>query len=499
MKKQLLSYAMVLCAAYCFFFCACAYGGDTPSVKKPNVCGNFYPSDPRYLRTMVDGFISRAVAFSEGDHVTPVMIIAPHAGYVFSGPVAGSAYRVLAGRDFEVAVILARNHTVCFKGASLYPAGYFNTPMGNVAIDADMARALAAKTKSLRFFPEAFEGEWSLEVQLPFLQSVLPQAKIVAIMFSEGAFAELKEIGEALAHSIIESGKKTIIIASTDLSHYYSYEEAQKLDHETIAALRTLDAHGIYEKAVSERILMCGFPAVVTGIVASSALGAREFYAIDYRNSGDTQGDKTKVVGYVAAVAYATENTTLREAVMFDTTQKKRLLSYARQAIAAHFKESSSEAKDEQDPVLQKPYGVFVTLREKGELRGCIGTLTGAAPLAESVRDMAVAAATQDPRFSPVTPQQMHDIEIEISVLSPLERVKDAEQIVLGTHGVLVKKGFSSGVFLPQVAEETRWSKEEFLSYLCLHKAGLSKDAWKDPATELYIFTADVFSEGDVR
>lgn len=184
---------------------------------------------------------------------------------------------------------------------------------------------------------------------------------------------------------------------------------------------------------------------------------------------------------------------------MLTDGQKKRLLAIARETIEACLKTGRKPEITETDPVLMKEMGAFVTLHEHGELRGCIGSMTGTQPLYLTIRDMAVESATGDPRFSPVVLDEMRTIEIEISVLSPLEKTDSAEHIRLGTHGVLVRRGFNSGVFLPQVAVETGWSKEEFLSYLCSHKAGLAPDAWKDRATELYIFTAAVFSEKDFR
>lgn len=182
---------------------------------------------------------------------------------------------------------------------------------------------------------------------------------------------------------------------------------------------------------------------------------------------------------------------------MFTDSQKKYLLTLARETIAQYLKEHKIGAAKSADAALNAPCGVFVTLHEQGELRGCIGNMTAAQPLVESVRDMAIASATEDPRFAPLRLAELAHVDIEISVLSPLEKVRSADDIVLGKHGVVVKKGFSSGVFLPQVALETRWSKEEFLSYLCLHKAGIPADSWKDPRTELYVFTAEVFGEKD--
>ena len=183
---------------------------------------------------------------------------------------------------------------------------------------------------------------------------------------------------------------------------------------------------------------------------------------------------------------------------MLDKNQRTKLLEIARHSIETYLKTGKKIQLTEQDPLLLKEMGAFVTLSKHGQLRGCIGNLIGKQPLYLTIRDMAIEAATGDPRFPAVDLSEIKELEIEISVLSPLERIESADKIELGKHGVLVKKGFSSGVFLPQVAAETGWSKEEFLSNLCSHKAGLAPDAWKDKSTEIYIFSAEVFSEKDL-
>lgn len=184
---------------------------------------------------------------------------------------------------------------------------------------------------------------------------------------------------------------------------------------------------------------------------------------------------------------------------MLDRVQKKKLISLARQSIEHFLKTRCKLEAIQTDAELLKNKGAFVTLHKRGQLRGCIGNLIANQPLYLTIRDMAVEAAVDDPRFPPLSLSELKEVEIEISVLSPLERIDDPEKIQLGRHGVLVKKGGGrSGVFLPQVATETGWSKEEFLSYLCAHKAGLAPDAWKDKDTEIYIFSAEVFSEVDL-
>lgn len=180
---------------------------------------------------------------------------------------------------------------------------------------------------------------------------------------------------------------------------------------------------------------------------------------------------------------------------MLNKNQRKKLLELARSSIETYLKTGKKIEINVTDPVLTKVMGAFVTLEKAGQLRGCIGSIIGRTPLYLTIRDMAVEAAVDDPRFTPLGLPELAEVEIEISVLSPLERVDSADKIQLGAHGVMVKRGFNSGVFLPQVATQTGWSKEEFLSNLCAHKAGLAADAWKDKTTELYVFTAEVFSE----
>ncbi|MCX5686620.1 MAG: AmmeMemoRadiSam system protein A [Candidatus Omnitrophica bacterium] len=180
---------------------------------------------------------------------------------------------------------------------------------------------------------------------------------------------------------------------------------------------------------------------------------------------------------------------------MLNDVQRKRLLQIARESITSYVKDGKRKNFTEKDPILNKPMGAFVTLHENGELRGCIGNMIGRGPLYQTIADMAIESATGDPRFPTLSPAEIDRIDIEISVLSPMKKVSSYEEVNIPGHGVMVRRGFNSGVYLPQVADETGWTRDEFLSSLCAHKAGLPADAWKDPATEIYIFTAEVFGE----
>ena len=180
---------------------------------------------------------------------------------------------------------------------------------------------------------------------------------------------------------------------------------------------------------------------------------------------------------------------------MLNSEQKQILLKVARETMETYIKTGKTPTFKIVDSLLNEECGSFVTLHKKGQLRGCIGNIIGSMPLWETIRSMAIESATGDPRFSAVTEDELEQIDIEISVLSHPKRIENIDEFHLGEHGVIIKRGSNQGVFLPQVAQETDWSKEEFLSYLCSHKAGLSPNAWKDNDTEIHIFSAQVFKE----
>jgi len=253
-----------------------------------------------------------------------------------------------------------------------------------------------------------------------------------------------------------------------------------------------MDYTELYYSLRDAKAQACGGFATVIALNVAKEAGYDKVEVLNHTNSavvtGSANGEWT--VGYASIVVYNPKGE-----YMLSSQQRKKLLEIARASINTYLQTGKKMELSETDPVLKQETGAFVTLNKQGELRGCIGNLSASQPLYLTVKDMAVEAAVDDPRFPALTLSELKDLEIEISVLSPLKRVDSAEKIELGKHGVLVRKGYQSGVFLPQVATETGWSKEEFLNNLCAHKAGLAPGAWKDKNTELYIFNAEVFSE----
>jgi AmmeMemoRadiSam system protein A len=270
------------------------------------------------------------------------------------------------------------------------------------------------------------------------------------------------------------------------------------VDNATLAAIETMNPEVVWAKLVANMTngvaslstCLCGEGPVMAVIKAAPRLGANQITILQYANSADSpfvEADKSRVVGYGAVMFWHYEPPAV------DTAEKDRLLTLARQSIAQYLEQGTVPEFSDPEPDLLRKSGAFVTLEQRGELRGCIGHILAKQPLYATVQQAAVSAATADPRFAPLTPEELEEISIEISVLSPLKRLTDMEEIEVGRHGLLVAAEGTSGLLLPQVATEEGWTRQEFLRAVC-RKAGLPEDAWQRGAA-LYTFTAIVFSE----
>jgi AmmeMemoRadiSam system protein B/AmmeMemoRadiSam system protein A len=443
---------------------------------------------------MIEGFLAQAKPPAmEGEIFA---LISPHAGYGYSGQVAAFGYKLIEGKPYKTVIILAPSHQYAFSGVSVYAEGTFRTPLGEVMVDRDFTQKLLKKIHDVSFIPEAFAKEHALEVQIPFLQKVLPYFKIVPIIMGDSSFETCQRLAILLKNAV--GGRKDVlVVASTDLYHGYDFEQAFAFDKQTVSFVEKMDAEGLFKGLENGQLQMCGGYGVVTTLILSKLLGHEKTKVLCYTNSAEVTGKKEKGVWTVGYVSCAIDNDGGSK-TMLDKTQRKKLLEIARKAIEVYLRTGKKMEVTETDPVFNKEMGAFVTLHKSGELRGCIGNIIGRGPLYLTIRDMAIEAATGDPRFPQVNADELKNIEIEISVLTPLEKIDDVSKIEMGVHGVLVRKGYNSGVFLPQVATETGWSREEFMDNLCAHKAGLAADAWKDKTTDIYIFSAEVFSEKEV-
>ncbi|MBI5143912.1 MAG: AmmeMemoRadiSam system protein B [Candidatus Omnitrophica bacterium] len=456
-------------------------------VKRADLAGNWYPGSKGELVYLLEGYLQDVTLEKVNGKV--FAIISPHAGYRFSGPVAAYGFKAVQNQNIKTVILIGFAHRKHFDGISVYDRGSFETPLGEVKIDELLAKNIIAQDRRIFFYPDAFNGENSVEMQIPFIQMVLKDAKIVPIAFGTQDFDDAGILAKGLAN-VLKDRDDYLIVASTDMSHYHPYGEANSIDKHTISILNKMNAKELYDEARLGISELCGVMPVSSTLLAAEKLGYGKMRILKYANSGDTFGSKDSVVGYLSAAIYKEG-----ESSMLNGVQKKRLLEIARESITSFVKDGNRKRFAEVDPVLNQSMGAFVTLHEGGELRGCIGNMVGEGPLYETVSDMAIQAATGDPRFSPLSPQEIERVDIEISVLSPLKKVSSHEEVKIPGHGVLVRRGFRSGVYLPQVATEAGWNKDEFLTSLCGHKAGLAPDAWKDPATEIYVFTAEIFGE----
>jgi AmmeMemoRadiSam system protein B/AmmeMemoRadiSam system protein A len=459
-----------------------------PAVLKPVVAGIFYPSDKKLLEQKLDGFLKETEGRAQKSSTALFGLISPHAGYDYSGKVAAVAYRQIAGKPYRTIFLLGPSHYVSFPGVSIYPYGAWETPLGKIPIDDQLAAALMEQCGFVRYQAPAFEREHSLEVQLPFLQKVLENFKIVPMVMGKLSGPELRALADHLTTRIEQNPGRVLIIASSDMSHYHPYHEATAMDKTTLKQIEAMDLRMLRKSLESGTSELCGSQAVTTLMRVAENIGAR-VKVLEYANSGDVTGDKTRVVGYGAVGFYAAD-----QQFALSEKEQKILLQIARRTLEGQAISNGVSRMDVVAEKLMEKRGVFVTLLKKGMLRGCIGYVKPVQPLAMAVSEMTIAASSHDPRFPAVDSAELKDIRIEISVLSSMKRVRDPAEIKVGQHGLYIAKGENAGLLLPQVATSYSWSREEFLNQTCL-KAGLPSSAWKDKDTQIYLFSAQIFSE----
>lgn len=484
---------------------ACRAGSPGEGPRPPAVAGQFYPAEGPRLEAAVRGFLADAVPCR---HRRPLALVLPHAGYAFSGQIAADGWVQARELDPEVVVLLAPNHTVApFRGVSVSRAAGYRTPLGTAPVDLALGRDLARACPEVVWRPEAHAREHAEEVQVPFIQVLFPHARILPCVLGSPDPDTARRFGRELA--AVLRGRRALVVASSDLSHYPAQARAEAADRATLAAVASLDPDAFLtavrraEREGGLDTAACGQGPILAALEAAKALGAASGTVLSYANSGGTVlGDPDRVVGYGAVMATAdppepgvrgpgppadASGRTL------DDAERHKLLALARHTLEAHFRTGLPPLPRPASPELRRFGGAFVTWRRKGELRGCIGRLQEQAPLALTVARMALHAALADPRFPPVAAGELPGLTVEVSVLSPLREVAGPEEILAGRDGVVMEKDGRSAVFLPQVAVEQGWDRDELLGQLSL-KAGLPKDAWRRGA-RFRTFRAEVFAE----
>lgn len=476
--------------------------GET--VRLPAVAGLFYPREAAALAAHVDSYLAAVPPAPPTGELKA--LICPHAGYPYSGPVAARGFALLRGRHYATVFVLGPAHYAYLRGASVSGDAAFRTPLGDVPVSA-RARALGAlapfaidapgvvqrpawAAEASRPVPrrgreQADTWEHSVEVELPFLQRTLGSFALVPVVMGDLDPAQAARSLDAVM------GEHSLIVVSSDLSHYHSYADARRLDRRCVDAISALDV------AAMETQEACGRIPILTLLELAKQHGWQPTL-LDLRNSGDTAGDKSRVVGY-AAIAFFAPPAPAGSALT--AAERRFLLRLARDAIRAAVTGAAPPATPaaEMTRMLTERTGVFVTLTRRGNLRGCIGNLGAQLPLYRAVISNAQSAALHDPRFSPVSRRELEDLDIEISVLTPptplaftspddlLRKLRPHED------GVILTIGAGTATYLPQVWEQLP-DKVEFLDSLA-RKAGGRPDDWRAPGTTVALYHVVSFSE----
>jgi hypothetical protein len=474
---------------------------DRRQERKAGVAGSFYPADPEVLSAMIDAMLAQVSLPTIKDPI--LAVVAPHAGYQYSGPVAAYPYASLKGRKFARVVVIAPSHYASFDFTSIYEGDAYTTPLGTIPVDKAFAKELAGMSSTMQLSGQGHDAtpagaEHAIEVQLPWLQRVLGEFTLVPIVMGDQSYESSRALGVALTKLIQaeDTPGETLIVASSDLSHYHPYDDAVQIDRKTLQAIEAWDYFSMSRNFQTQVWEACGGAPIVAAMIAAERMGANRAQVLKYANSGDTAGDHAHVVGYGAEVFVKAENETEVETPFsLSEPEKRELLALARTSVEhAVTRKTAHELKVSDSATLHRECGAFVTLHESGLLRGCIGFTAATKPLYWTVWETAALAALRDPRFPPVSVAELPLIEYEISVLSPLRRVADVQQIEVGRHGLLMKTSAHEGLLLPQVPVEQGWDRQTFLEHTCA-KAGMNPGSWEDEDTDIFAFTAVVFGE----
>lgn len=471
---------------------------DEPQVRPAYCAGTWYPGDAAALGQEVDALLAAATPPQLAGR--PVAIISPHAGYRFSAPVAAAAYASLRGQSYKRVIVLAFSHRHAgrYDGVDVPDAlTAYSTPLGQVPLDRDACAALL-KSPAFAAHPGVDGGEHSLELQLPFLQKTIGSFALVPLLVGRLSERDCTAAARALAALADDD---TLFVVSTDFTHFgpnYGYTPFRtdvaarltRLAEQAAAPLLRCDYDGFAAHLARTGDTICGRGPLLLLLRTLTLRGGADGVRAAWDTSGRMTGDWTNSVTYQALVF------TRRPATLAPAEQAE-LLRLARQAVTALL---TGQPPPEPDPAklperLRADGACFVTLKNAEQLRGCIGNLLPEGPLYRAVLHNAVAAC-RDARFvnNPVTAAELDRLRIEISCLTPMRRITDPDEVIVGRHGLLIGIGPQRGVLLPQVAYERGWSRAEFLAQTC-HKAGLPPDAWKRPEAELYVFEAEVFGE----
>ncbi|MFH1169546.1 MAG: AmmeMemoRadiSam system protein B [Chloroflexota bacterium] len=421
--------------------------------RNPVVAGQFYPATEAKLKAMIEALVDAGAEKQEA-----IGLLSPHAGYVYSGKVAGAVISRIKFKD--TFIIMGPNHTGMGKPFSIMTGGSWQTPLGDVEIDSELAGRILAASSYLEEDAAAHLREHSIEVQLPFLQYFKPDVRIVPIVFAQAGGEVYKEIGREIARAVSEAGREVVLMASSDMTHYEPRASAGRKDSQAIAAILELDEDELLRRVAELDISMCGYGPVVSLISAARELGAQAAELVKYQTSGDASGDYASVVGYAGII--------IRKSGLHP------LVQLAKTAVETYVREGKVVRPGELTPEMKERAGTFVSIHKLGALRGCIGTFEpGRKNVAEEIITNAISSATRDPRFSPVTARELADLDYSVDVLTRPEPVADKGQLDPKKYGVIVECGWRRGLLLPDL--EGVDSVDQQID-ICRQKGGIGPD-----------------------
>ena len=480
----------------------------TQSVREPARSGSFYPANASTLASDVQGYFQKAGTPAVEGHI--LAVVSPHAGYQFSGATAAKAFAPVKGRDCTRVILLGTGHAAHYeRGAVLADWETWSMPGGPVTVDLKAVQALSGKP-GFKILDKVHQMEHSLEVQLPFLQAALKNFSIIPFVMGGQTTAEDAYAIAAALKPYLDD--KTLVVVSTDFTHYGPNYQYVPFRDGVAWKMKSLDL-GVWDLVLpgnpfpfdaymqTTEATVCGERALM--VLCALMPPDAQKHLIAYTSSGEILNDYVNSVGYLAGAftgswgATAVLPVSRPHSGTLTEAEKKQLVKLARAALRSHVLADDSLSRFLKDLKLTDGLsgvsGVFVTLKIHEDLRGCIGSIEGREPLWMGVVHNACNAASRDPRFPAVTPSELDAIALEVSVLTPMKPVPSYNDIKLGIHGVVVEKNGRSAVFLPQVATETGWNLDQFLSHLS-QKAGLKPDDWKQGMT-FKVFEAIVIHE----
>lgn len=467
------------------------------NVREAAVAGTFYPEDKEELQTQLNSLLSKANII-QNDKKLRILVV-PHAGIQYSGEIAARGFKQIEGQEYKKVILIGPSHRVPTSKAAVYREGQWETPLGTTNVDSDLAGKILSPNLDIISDKIPHAQEHALELELIFLQHILGSEnfEIVPILLGQPTDTLINNLAAKIAYLMND---ETLVVISTDLSHYPNYDDANEEDKITVEAIMSGDKEVLderFSRAFDKPELStyaCGYQPLRVALKISELLNINDYINYGYMNSGDVvEETKERAVGYVSIGMYKD----ILEPIVLSDETKIEALKIARETLNKYYSRDNLNNMRFESNDLGLPLGAFVTLNKNDVLRGCIGAFEPDDTLFNVIKSVSISSATKDPRFTPVTADELKDIDIEISIMTPQKRINSWEDIVLGKHGVAIEHENKKGVLLPQVATDNNWDLITFLEQLCLQKTGANKECFKDPNAKIYVFEVDKFDERD--